>query len=147
MKKLTIMMVFLFSVSLVVLSGSVEPKVETKKDATEESKPFEAAVSASDDTIKVETVHYIGPDEYVVIQNTGNQLVSLEGWTLISTIGGEEYVFGNVSVKAHDTISLHSGPEATGLVWTEEYVFYDPSDGVMLYNDQGKYISFFRWGR
>jgi len=136
-KRVIILMVLILLFSLMGFS-------DTGEDA---SNPVEAMVSISDDSIKVETVHYIGPDEYVVIHNTGNQPVNLEGWTLISTIGGEEYIFGNVSVKAHDTISVHSGPEATGLVWTKEYIFYDPSDGVMLYNDQGKYISFFRWGR
>lgn len=97
--------------------------------------------------IKVINVHYSSSDEYVELMNTTEKPVNLKGLILISGTNFQQYVFGEIILEPGQIIKLHSGPDATGLVWTYEYVHRDTTDGVLLNEMDGSYLSSFRWGR
>ncbi len=97
--------------------------------------------------IKVINVHYSSSDEYVEIMNTTEKPVNLIGLILISGTNFQQYVFGEIILEPQQILELHSGPDATGLVWTYEYVHADTTDGVLLNEIDGSYLSSFRWGR
>jgi len=97
--------------------------------------------------IKITDVHYSSSDEYVEFMNTTDKLVNLKGLLLVSGTDFQESTFGDILLAPQEILTLHSGPEATGLVWTYEYVHRDTTDGVLLTEIDGSYISGFRWGR
>lgn len=97
--------------------------------------------------IKIINVHYSSSDEYVEIMNTTDKPVNLKGLLLVSGTNFQEYVFEDLILAPQEILKLHSGPDATGLVWTYEYVHRDTTDGVLLTEIDGRYISGFRWGR
>jgi micrococcal nuclease len=97
--------------------------------------------------IKIVIVHSISRDEYVEFINEGVEPVNMKGMFIISGRKGETYVFDDLIVEPLEIIKLHSGPDASGLVWTYDYVHYDSTDAVLLYDENGKYVSFYRWGR
>jgi len=97
--------------------------------------------------IKIINVHYSSSDEYVEIMNTTDKPVNLQGLLLVSGTNSQQYVFGDIILEPQEILELHSGPDATGLVWTYEYVHRDTTDGVLLTEINGSYISGFRWGR
>ena len=111
-----------------------------------EESPRDVAVSTSDSDIRIVTVSYSGKDEYVEIENIGTKTVNLKDWRLVSTSGNQQYTFGSVELKARGHITVHSGPDASGLVWTRRYIHNNKGDGVVLYNSHEKQVSSFAWG-
>jgi len=97
--------------------------------------------------IKIIDVHYSSSDEYVEFMNTTDKPVNLKGLMLVSGTNFQEYIFGDIILEPQGILKLHSGPDASGLVWTYEYVHRDTTDGVLLTEIDGSYISGFRWGR
>ncbi|MFP4460906.1 MAG: lamin tail domain-containing protein [Thermotogota bacterium] len=97
--------------------------------------------------IKIINVHYSSSDEYVELMNTTDKTVNLKGLHIVSGTNFQEYTFGDIMLAPGEILELHSGPDATGLVWTYEYVHRDTTDGVLLSEMNGRYISSFRWGR
>ena len=112
----------------------------------EEESTADVEINISDSDIKIVTVKYQGRDEYVEIENIGNKTVNLRGWRLVSTSGNQQYTFGSVDLKAGQSITVHSGPDATGLVWTRRYIHNNKGDGVVLYDAHGEQVSSFAWG-
>jgi micrococcal nuclease len=97
--------------------------------------------------IKITRVHYISKDEFIEFINEGVEPVNMKGMMLISGGKGETYIFDDLVLEPLELIRLHSGPEASGLVWTYDYVHFDITDLVVLSDKNGKYVSFCRWGR
>jgi len=95
-----------------------------------------SAVSSTSYNVKIITIHYKGSDEYIVIKNTGNTAVNLSGWRLWSK-GNQWYTFSNITLQPGQSISIHSGPKATGIVWTKKYVWNNNGDEAVLYDSSG----------
>lgn len=96
--------------------------------------------------VKILHINAVTKDEYVVIANLGTEPVDLKGWTLWSR-GGQRFVFPALVLKPGQRVSIHSGPAATGLVWTTRYVWNNEGDEARLYNNRGVLISEYRYGR
>ncbi len=106
------------------------------------------AVNASDQAnIRIIIVHYSGADEYVEFINDGDQPVNMKGMQIVSGTNKQEYIFDDLVLEPLEIFKLHSGPQAMGLVWTYDYVHRDTTDGVLLFDKNGKYVSSYRWGR
>lgn len=97
--------------------------------------------------IKIIDVHYSSSDEYIEFMNTTDKPVNLKSLLLVSGANFQEYIFGEIILEPQEFLKLHSGQDASGLVWTYEYVHRDTTDGVLLTEIDGSYISGFRWGR
>lgn len=94
--------------------------------------------------IRIVEVQYDGKNEYVRIRNDGETPVDLTGWTLESTVGGQRFVFPNITLRPKGVISIHSGPEAEGpIVWTRRYVWRNEGDEAVLKDRFGNEISRF----
>lgn len=97
--------------------------------------------------IQIIEVHYISADEYVLFKNNGEETVNMEGMVLVSSSMGQIYQFEKLFLEPGETFRLHSGPKASGLCWTYDYVHNDTTDGVLLTDKNGEYVSAYRWGR
>jgi len=98
-----------------------------------------SAFSSASYSVKIITIHYKGSDEYIAIKNTGSTAVNLSGWRLWSK-GNQWYTFPNITLQPGQSISIHSGPKATGIVWTRKYVWNNNGDEAILYDSSGNII-------
>ena len=95
--------------------------------------------------VKIVSIQYRGPNEYVLIKNVGDVPVNLRGWKLYSE-GGQWYTFPEVILQPGETVSVHSGPSASGpLVWTKRYVWNDRGDKASLYDANGRLVDEYRY--
>ncbi|HDH44024.1 MAG TPA: hypothetical protein ENG66_01260 [Thermococcus sp.] len=132
-------------------SYEVEKKVLEK---LEKGEPFfemsileEKTEQKEEKTYNVNIVYIkaTGRDEYIVIKNTGTEPVNLAGWKIFSE-GGQWYTFPSVVLEPGESISVHSGPEASGaLIWTRRYVWNNREDKAVLYNANGDVVDVYEY--
>jgi len=77
-------------------------------------------------------IHYEDKDEYFITTNFGNRL-NLKGWKLFSH-GGQKYIFPAIEPLLRASVSMHSGPDATGMMWTRKYVWNDEGDKAISWD-------------
>jgi len=106
----------------------------------------QASKEVMESPVKILDINATAKDEYVVIANLGMEPVDLEGWILWSG-GGQRFVFPALVLEPGQKISIHSGPAATGLVWSTRYVWNNEGDEARLYNNRGVLVSEYRYGR
>ena len=94
--------------------------------------------------LKIAMIHHEGRDEYFIITNFGNRSVNLKGWKLYSH-GGQEYIFPAIELFPGASVSIHSGPGATGIVWTRKYVWNDEGDKAILYDPEGNVVDVYEY--
>jgi hypothetical protein len=86
--------------------------------------------------------------EYVVLKNTTNKALDLEGWILRDETG-YKYVFGDVTLKPGKKITIRSGQgtdTTTNLYWgRRQYVWNNDGDTATLRNVNGKKIDACGW--
>ncbi|KYG90714.1 competence protein [[Bacillus] sp. KCTC 13219] len=94
------------------------------------------------------TVELISKDlvnEVVVIQNTGNEPVSLQGWKLVSVEGNQVFNFPNITLQQNAKLSITSGPDAKDskgtLKWTSKQIWANSGDAAQLINAKGEIVS------
>lgn len=96
-------------------------------------------------SVKIITISPRGKNEYVVIKNVGNVPVNLKGWRLFSA-GGQWFTFPSVTLAPGQSVSVHSGPEASGpLIWMKAYVWNNQGDKAILYDAAGNVVSTYEY--
>ncbi|MHC1597921.1 MAG: lamin tail domain-containing protein [Methermicoccaceae archaeon] len=87
-------------------------------------------------------------DEYVVISNSGDTPVNLEGWKLKDK-ARHTYTFYDVTLQAGATIKVHTGSGAdtgTDLYWERSSaVWNNDHDTACLYNEEGELVDSYEW--
>jgi hypothetical protein len=77
------------------------------------------SASAASAAIKISKIQYDSPgtddgsnsslnQEFVVLKNTGNRRVSLEGWVL-KDVANHRYTFGSFRLRAGKSVKIHTG--------------------------------------
>lgn len=87
--------------------------------------------------------------EYVTVKNTGHRPVNLRGWTL-SDRSGQTYRFGNVRLKGHSQVRVHTGigrDNRWDLYQGRRTYVWDNSDTATLRNDHRRIVDVECWGR
>ncbi|MFE7781835.1 lamin tail domain-containing protein [Streptomyces nigrescens] len=87
--------------------------------------------------------------EYVTVKNTGHRAVNLRGWTL-SDRSGQTYRFGNVRLKGHSQVRVHTGigrDNRWDLYQDRRTYVWDNNDTAILRNDHRRIVDFESWGR
>ncbi|MEM2120616.1 MAG: thermonuclease family protein [Archaeoglobaceae archaeon] len=106
-------------------------------------KPKEIQITSY--SVKIVTISPKGANEYVVIKNVGSSPVNLRGWRLYSA-GGQWYTFPSITLNPGQSVSVHSGPQASGpLVWTTKYVWNDKGDKAILYDTNNAVIDTYEY--
>ena len=72
--------------------------------------------------------------------------VDLAGWRLVSTVGGEEFVFPAFTLPVGIPLYVTSGSGAIDhlpmyMLWTTDFVWADEGDSAELYDPQGTLVS------
>ncbi len=85
-------------------------------------------------------------DEIVTIKNTGNTVVDISGWTLLSVKGNQSYTFpAGTILQPEAFIKVVSGKKATvgpnTLVWTKKYIWNNSGDPGELHDATGTLVS------
>lgn len=84
-------------------------------------------------------------EEIVVIQNSSNQSVNLEGWKLISVEGNQVFDFPDINLASWKKLSITSGPNAragTGTIeWSKRQIWLNSGDAAQLVNAKGEVVS------
>lgn len=89
--------------------------------------------------------------ESVTLKNTGNTTADLAGWTLLSTVGNQKFVFAEgQKLEPGKSLVIVSGKayNMTGnnvLQWTKSNVWSDSYDPAELYNEKDEKIA--EWGK
>ncbi|AGB41073.1 putative hydrolase (metallo-beta-lactamase superfamily) [Halobacteroides halobius DSM 5150] len=92
-------------------------------------------------------ITYLSLEEEVVeIRNQGSNKVDISHWRLVSTTGGQNFVFSaGTIIEEESTIKVVAGPNATAgedkLVWDDWYIWNNDGDGAKLYNSKGELVS------
>lgn len=99
-------------------------------------------------TTKKTTVELMSKDlvnEVVVLQNTGSEPVSLQGWQLISVEGNQVFNFPNITLQPNGKLSITSGADAKDgkgkLKWTSKQIWSNSGDAAKLINAKGEVVS------
>ena len=80
--------------------------------------------------------------EKVYITNNGEEEINLRNWVLESTVGRQRFVLPQVILAPGDTITIGSGPNASGdLIWTRRYVWNNKGDKAVLYDANGNVVA------
>ncbi|WP_042476730.1 MBL fold metallo-hydrolase [Bacillus ndiopicus] len=94
---------------------------------------------------KIELISKDLINEIVVLQNTGDESVSLQGWKLISVEGDQVFNFPNITLQPSDKLSITSGPDAKDsrgkLKWTSKQIWANSGDAAQLINAKGEIVS------
>jgi hypothetical protein len=81
--------------------------------------------------------------EYIVLVNTGNRRVTLEGYT-VKDRSGHRYTFGAVRLRLGGSVKLHTGRGADDrkdVYWDAgEYIWNNDGDVAILRDDNGRRI-------
>ncbi|MEK5186388.1 MBL fold metallo-hydrolase [Solibacillus sp. FSL W7-1324] len=100
---------------------------------------------ASTKSGKVELISKDLYEEIVVIQNSSNQSVNLEGWKLISVEGNQVFDFPDINLASGKKLSITSGPNAragTGTIeWSKRQIWLNSGDAAQLVNAKGEVVS------
>lgn len=100
---------------------------------------------ASTKSGKVELISKDVHEEIVVIQNSSNQAVDLEGWKLLSVEGDQVFNFPDINLAPGKKLSITSGPNAkTGaatLEWSKRQIWLNSGDAAQLVNAKGEVVS------
>ncbi|MEK4387326.1 MBL fold metallo-hydrolase [Solibacillus sp. FSL W7-1464] len=103
--------------------------------------PLPASIKSGEVELISKDVH----EEIVVIQNSSNQAVNLEGWKLKSVEGDQVFSFPNISLAPGKKLSITSGPNAkTGtatLEWSKRQIWLNSGDAAQLVNTKGEIVS------
>ena len=95
--------------------------------------------------IKYNGIKLNEPDEYVVIRNTGDQDINMQGWELVNdTKGYPTFTFPFFILKAHYKIRVYTDeywPEHFQFDWPEEVWNNSVPDTAALYDAKGRLIS------
>ncbi len=106
------------------------------KTESEEAKAYD---------VRIVYIQYKGKDEYIVIKNFGKSPVNLTGWRIYSR-GGQWYTFPEITLDSGESVSVHSGPGASGsLIWTKEYVWNNNGDEAVLYDAEGNVVDVYEY--
>ncbi|MCT6924677.1 MBL fold metallo-hydrolase [Metasolibacillus sp.] len=99
-------------------------------------------------TTKKTTVELMSKDlvnEVVVLQNTGSEPVSLQGWQLVSVEGNQVFNFPNITLQPNGKLSITSGADAKDgkgkLKWTSKQIWSNSGDAAKLINVKGEIVS------
>ena len=95
-------------------------------------------------SVQIAKIQAGGRDEYIEIKNTGNVAVNLSDWKIWSK-GGQWYTFSNITLQPGESVSIHSGPQATGIVWMKGYVWNNDGDEAVLYDAEGNVIDTYKY--
>lgn len=84
--------------------------------------------------------------EIVVITNYSQVPVDLEGWKLLSQVGGQEFTFPALVLEPGESVTIASGPGAEDdpprkLKWTGRYIWNNDGDPAILQDAQGNVVS------
>jgi hypothetical protein len=102
------------------------------------------------DYVEIYRVKYNGiklyePDEYVVIRNTGDEDVNMQGWELVNlTKGYPTFTFPFFILNAHTKIRVYTDeywPDHFQFDWPEEIWNNSVPDTAALYDAKGRLIS------
>lgn len=90
-------------------------------------------------------------DEYVLIQNTGQESIDMSGWAVTDRYEKHTYVFKNYELASNSILQLQSGDKRFRIgklkeaddyiLWTKRNVWNNMGDTVYLYNSKGKLIA------
>ena len=93
--------------------------------------------------IAIESV--VPGDDLIVIANRGSEKIDLSDWYLISSRGGEWYVFPKDTSLAPNgtlTIGTNSSDAPTDLIWDDKKVVHkSKTDVITLYDASGAVVS------
>ena len=94
---------------------------------------------------------HLQPEDYNVATVSRNVdgdtiTVNLDGWKLLSVSGEQEYHLSDSILQPGDTVSIHSGKDATGIVWTYSYIHNNRGDAVVVFDSHGELVDYFGWG-
>jgi hypothetical protein len=96
-------------------------------------------------TMAIISVDLVG--EVVTLLYEGPEMwINLEGWRLVSTVGGEEYTFPYYGMIPGPELDVTSGSTALydppdSIVWADEDIWEDSGDPAELYDAEGNLVS------
>jgi micrococcal nuclease len=83
-------------------------------------------------------------DEYVVLENTGEESVSLSGWT-VTDEAGRSYEFGSLTLEPGEQVTLHTGSgtdTTTDVYWGQNgAVWNNDGDTVTVRDETGTVVA------
>jgi hypothetical protein len=90
---------------------------------------------------------YVQPDtslekgEYVMIENTGNSKVDLEGWHIEDKAGSAYTFTGNSTLGVNETIRVYSGYEEAEYYWGDGAIWNEGGDTVKIFNREDELVA------
>ena len=84
--------------------------------------------------------------EVVSLKNTGAEGIDVSGWTLVSEVGNQRFIFpAGTKLAAGTVLRITSGPTAKAgpgtLVWSKENIWNNDGDPAVLLDAQGHQVS------
>lgn len=123
------------------------PNATSTPTPTIDSTPLPTPTKVSPTGIRVVTVSEEGDalnDEYIVIKNTGDNLLDLSGWSVKDGDGHVHTFQDGVTLEVGMTLTLYSGQgsqqPARRYWWADEMVWDDDGETITIFDDTGQKV-------
>jgi micrococcal nuclease len=125
---------------------TTEEEEESSSDSSSSGSSSEPSTPGSSG-LTITNIHYEGaekpkePDEYVVIENSGEEAMSLKGYTL-SDEAEKIYNFSDITLEVGDSVKIYTGcgeDKSEELYWchTQSAIWNNTGDTAYLKNSKG----------
>jgi hypothetical protein len=105
------------------------------------------AVSVGTDIIKIISVNYLDPDQWVEIANDGTGSMDLTGWTLMNMENQTFSIPGNFTLKAGSLVRIHGGKgnNTASDLYNSSLMWNRNGDTAILKDATGKIFSEYQY--
>jgi Lamin Tail Domain len=106
-----------------------------------------AAVSVGTDIIKIISVNYLDPDQWVEIANYGTGSMNLTGWTLINMENQTFSIPAGFTLKAGSLVRVHAGKgnNTSSDLYNSALAWKKTGDTATLVDETGTIISEYKY--
>jgi len=133
--------------TIIVATDGKTFSVQTVKEGTVPSSstsPPAPITEPSPGGVRIESIDLAA--EVVIIKNTENTAVDMNGWKLISEVGNQQFIFPALVLQPGEVVKVTSGANAKDnpsgeLLWTKSYIWNNDGDPGALYNASGILVS------
>jgi hypothetical protein len=106
-----------------------------------------AAVSVGTDIIKIISVNYLDPDQWIEIANHGTGSMNLTGWTLMNMENQTFSIPANFTLKAGSLVRVHAGKgdNTASDLYNSALAWKKTGDTATLVDETGTIISEYKY--
>lgn len=128
-------------------TASVNATVTVEGTPSETSTPLPTPTKVSPTGIRVVEVQAEADflnGEYIVIKNTGDNLLDLAGWSVKDSDGHVHTFQDGVTLEVGKTLTLYSGQGSQQPTkrywWSDEFVWDDDGEKIKIFDDTGQEV-------